>query len=428
MDKAQKELIKSYYHARGIVVQGRGHSYKTYEYSPYALDNGIINLDALSIADKYELFQDNKSVRNYVAPLIDAYNKNAKGFLRLLLNYNQTGDGTALLAFLKKSEFLKENGDVHNIEINSQIDLAVEKEKLLREIGLENEYDYMQGYVNNQNSSWVDNDELQYMQNSFTGTQQAKVKKIAKVLGISNSEIDDFWSKEGELTDFFEDNKLSQVNETFMEQLSAMKSNAEEEGAKDLLKNFPFDFNYSYGYRHAQNSLLDVDATIRYFYEHDPKPIATFDEFLSYVEDNNGINTDNFNEHAMQFEDDTDLQFYITRDLDEILDGFEDTDSDYYERVQGQREVQAELKKNGFTFIPHADENSPFATREQKDKIINVMDWKTNAEGTPMIEVEIIYKEELDKGDKVRTGWIYATKLGNYVDQYEIPELREDKI
>jgi len=55
MDKAQKELIKSYYHARNIAVDMEDHSYYRYELNPYALKNGLLKVDALDGVDMVEL-------------------------------------------------------------------------------------------------------------------------------------------------------------------------------------------------------------------------------------------------------------------------------------------------------------------------------------------------------------------------------------
>jgi len=86
VDKVQKELLKTYYHSRGVAVAGpRGGDYKPYEYSNFALKNGIMDLESLPISTKYKLYDENKRVRGYVAPYLDAYNEAAKGFLKLLL-------------------------------------------------------------------------------------------------------------------------------------------------------------------------------------------------------------------------------------------------------------------------------------------------------------------------------------------------------
>ena len=427
MEKVQKELLKSYYRARGLALNGRyGGTYHDYEYSKYALDKGIMDLEPLSISKKYDLFQNNKRVREYVAPYIDEYNKGAKGFLRLLLKYNETGDGTALHAFFTKSKFLQENGNVNDIEIDDTINLGVDKEKLLSHMNLEYDYDSLQHYIDGE-TSW-DSDEQNYMHYNIGGVNQAKVKKIAKILGKNQAEIDGIFQDEGDMAEFLNDNDMGQVVDTFLQEFHNAKSRAEDAAATAQSKNFPFDFSFNHGYGRNWDSFLDIDNTIRYFYENDPSAITSFDQFLSYVEDNSNINSESVYEEADQYLDHDELEYDVGRELDNILDDFEDTHSKYYSRVQGQRDVQDILKKRGFNLIPKADDDAPFAVREQPDKTINIMDWGySEGDEILQLELEIIYKENLDKGEKVRTGWINADRLGNFVDQYEVPELREEK-
>ncbi len=425
MDKVQKELLKTYYHSRGVAVAGpRGGDYKPYEYSNFALKNGIMDLESLPISTKYKLYDENKRVRGYVAPYLDAYNEAAKGFLKLLLTYQETGDGTALRKFLSKSEFIKENGDLENVDVDgNQIDVGVGKDKLLNHINLEWEYDHVNNYTAGEYYNyWDDNDYL----HSHLWSHKAKINKIAKILGVDNDEIETFWEKEGALAEFLSDNDMGQVIDAVSENYTYAKGEAEAEAAREQLETFPFEFEYSYGYRSSHNSILDVENTIKYFYQNDPSPITSFDSFLSYVEDNNDLNEESIQEDAENNMDYGDINFYVNRELDEILSDFEDPDSKYYERLQGQHEMQDLLKKYGFELIPKADNNSPFAIRKQKDKTIGVVDWGHSDDGELQLELEIEFMEDLDKGDHYREGWINAKNLGNYVDQYEIPELREN--
>jgi hypothetical protein len=91
MDKAQKSLIDTYYRKRAIAAsQSPRYKYLPYEYSKYALENKIMDFSKLSIGDVYEIYSTNPDVQQYVKPIIDTYNKKSTGFLKILLNYENS--------------------------------------------------------------------------------------------------------------------------------------------------------------------------------------------------------------------------------------------------------------------------------------------------------------------------------------------------
>ena len=47
MDKAQKQLIKTYYRKRGISIKEKISTYRSYEINKYSIDNKYVDLDKL---------------------------------------------------------------------------------------------------------------------------------------------------------------------------------------------------------------------------------------------------------------------------------------------------------------------------------------------------------------------------------------------
>lgn len=441
MDKPQKELLKTYYYFRGISVSSNRDRYKDYEYSKYALDNGIINIKDMPIGEKWRVFNNNRKVREYLAPHIDEYNKEATGFLRLLVDYEQTGDDSQVVNFIKNSEFYTEHGDGGDVEIyGNTIELPFSEEDVIKQLDLEYDYPAIQGYIGGYDY-YEDSDELNYMQNYFDGAKRKKVEKIAKVLGYSDKQIQDFWEYDGyqsdedkkkygrriQLHEFFEDNNMNHINETFLSELSEAKGSAQSEAAEEMMENFPFEFGSRSYYGDSSDSQLDINNTFGFIYEHNLQNIKTFDDFLSEVENHHEINVDNVHEATYQYENYDGLNNEIDRLLDDEIDKYDDPDSQYYDRIQYHKEVQNFLKKYGFTLIPNADDY--IAVKKQTDKDIYVSDFGYDNDGENLqFEIELNYKQDLDKGAKTRTGWVPAQKLANMVDQREIPQLRENKL
>ncbi|RLD65616.1 MAG: hypothetical protein DRI95_08365, partial [Bacteroidetes bacterium] len=82
--------------------------------------------------------------------------------------------------------------------------------------------------------------------------------------------------------------------------------------------------------------------------------------------------------------------------------------------------IKSIIKKYGFI---ESNENNFIATRNQKDKIINILDYGYPENSDILrLKIELIYKSD----NKKREGWISANKIGDYIDQPEIKGMREN--
>ena len=426
MDKAQKELLKSYYHARGIAVSDGHHKYEPYEWSKFALDNKIMDLETLPIGEKFKVFQDNPRVREYITPYIDAYNKNAKGILRVILEFKKSKDGTALWDFITKSKFIQDNGDPEKVEIDYNVDLGVNKGTLLNYLNLEYDYDGVYSTYHG-GDDYVDSDEENYMQHWLDGANKQKINNIAAKLGYAKDRIAALWDKEGQLAKFFEAYKMDDIRETMFQEYGEAKAEAQSEVAGEQLELFPFEFDSGY-YRQDAEAKLDIDKALRFLYAHDLSDLKTFDDFLSAVEDKTELSYDNIHERAYEREDLSELNRVVGNELDNLEMDLDDPSHEFYKNVEAVKELQDSMKKYGFK---PSENTSAIATRRQKDKTIHILDYGYDPdEDRIQFKVAMNYPHEdgEDKGiaKTSRQGWIYADKLGDYIDQYEIPQLKED--
>ena len=407
MDKAQKELLKTYYRKRGIAGQQSSHySYRPYEYSVYAIKNKIMDLSKLSIAEQYKIYQTNKAIAPYILPYIEAYNNKSSGFLKIL------NDGTdeELVLFLDKSELLADRE--FNIKGN-YIDIDIDENDILTALDLEDDYgySYVKSTASRYYSGYYDDYELNYMYSYLSTENMRRIKEIAKTLGASQETINNF-SEEGELTKFLEEYHLDTINETFNSEYSEAKNASESMAAQKQLDSFPFDID-------TNETTIDIDNTIAYMYEHDLNNVQSFDEFINYLGSNNDINSEQINEEAYELLDTTDLNRYIGYKLDDVIDGFDNPDSDYYEQVQGNKELDNLLTKLKFTPV---HENGVIATYSQPDKTINVIDYGYDeGDDNLKIKIKLVYTD----GNE-RLGWILAKNLNNYIGQREIETMREN--
>jgi len=406
MDKAQKELLKTYYRKRAIAGQRSSrYSYKPYEYSVYAIKNKIMDLSKLSIAEQYKIYKTNKAVAPYILPYIEAYNNKSSGFLKIL------NDGTEeeLALFLDKSELLQDK----EIDINGNyIYISIDESDMLDALDLGDDYRHTKSTANNNYGGHYDSDELNYMYSSLSTDNMRKIKEIAKMLGVSQETINSF-SEDAVLTDFLVEYKLNDINEAYLSEYGDAKDNAESMAAQKQLNSFPFDID-------TNETTLDIDNTIAYMYEHDLNNVESFDDFLNYLGSNNDINYEQINEEAYQLLDTTDLNRYIGDKLDDIIEGFDDPDSDYYGMVQGYKELDDLLTKLKFTPV---HEDGIIATYSQPDKTINVIDYGYD-EGDDNLKIKV--KLDYTDGNE-RQGWILAKNLSKYIGQRQISNMRENR-
>ena len=411
MDKAQKGLISSYYHARGIAIQGSHHQYQPYEYSKYGLDSGIMNIKDLPIGEKHDIFEKNTMVRKYVAPYIDAYNKNSKGFLRLLINYENTGDPQHLYKFIQGSNFMTEAGA--NAEINhNYIDLNTEKNTILAAVDVRDDYDSITYSVTNNNYGYgYDADEAEYMHGGLNTQNINMIKKIATRLGFTKENLKGFDNNEGAIKEFLEKYDMEEIVSTYNSEYGNARDDAESMVAQEQLDKFPIDID---------NAQLYIPKVLKFLYDNDLNDVKSFDDFLTRVEDNSQLNAEVVNQAGYEEMNLDELDRTISSELETIWDNLNDPENKYYGRAEAVREVEAAVKKFGFKT---SSQHYIIATRDQRDKVINILDYGYAADSDILqLKIQLDYKGV----EKKRTGWIPYKKLGDYIDQQELPRLREE--
>jgi hypothetical protein len=417
MDKVQKQLLDTYYRKRGIAVAQNArynNKYQPYEYSKYALDNKIINLKVLTIGEQFEIYNTNKNVSNYILPYIEAYNKKSVGFLRILLNYIHSNNPTELEKFINNSEYIKNHET--NLDISTtEIIITVDKQDILDATDLDYSYETIVSMASSYYYSerYADQDELNYMQRSLSTTNMEKIKKIAKVMGVKDDVIKKFNDDEGTLTKFLEEYKLENINETYLSEYGEAYGEAEARAALEQLKTFPMEIQ-------NDETTININKLFSFIYTNNLNSVKTFDEFLENVGSRSDINLDSINEETYNGLDLTNLNNNIERELDDVMDGFDDPDSEYYNTVRGYRELQEYIQKFRFKII---NKKGIIATHVQKDKTINIIDYGYDAGSDELkLNINLIYKA----GQK-RSGWIFAKNLGNYISQYELKGMKENR-
>jgi hypothetical protein len=419
MDKAQRELVTTYYRKRAIAAsQSQRYKYRPYEFSKFAIENKILDLSKLNIGEQYEIYNTNvdEKVRQYVLPYIEAYNSNSGGLLRILLNYENSGNAEELFNFIKNSEYGKTNIKDINIVDNYKghwINIDTDKQAILNATDLEYDYDYVNGYASYYNSnSDVDSSELDYMQNSISAVNMNKIKEIAKIMGATDEVIDSF-KDEGKLTEFLAENNLDDINDIYMSEYGESKGEAEKEAAINQLKSFPMEID-------DDETFIFLDKILPYIYNYDLKNIETFDQFLDIIGENNELSADKISEEGYNHMDLTELNRVVGNKLDDIIDGFNDENSEYFSYIKGYQELQAYISQ--FKFVNN-NEKGIIATHQQPDKTINIIEFKYDVEDNELsLKIDLIYKD-----GKKRTGWILAKNLRNYIGQPEIQSMRENK-
>lgn len=411
MDKAQQQLIKTYYRKRGIAIQQNSYyGYKPYEYTRYALDNNIIDLKPLSIGQKYNIFKNNPKIKEYIAPYLDAYDKKAQGLLKLLLEYQSTGDKNNLINFITNSDFYKNNGQ--GIDISSYgIEIIVDSEVMINKIGLENDYNYIKHYASSYfEGDTADSDELNYMWNNLNTVNKEKIKKIATIIGYDKEKINNF-DDEGVLNKFFDEYKFFEnLTSTYLNEYGYLTANAEHKVAEEQLENFPLDIDNN-------ETIIVFDNIYNFIYDNDLSNIETFDNFLYELESNNNIDIDKISENALYNFDSNELNYQIENVLNDILEGFEDENSDYYGYVEGRKELDKYMQYYKFIIV----NEKYIAYKKETDKTIFINDYKFDTDNNELlIDVSIDYYN-----DKVRRGWMNIKNLKNYIGQQSISGMTE---
>jgi hypothetical protein len=120
----------------------------------------------------------------------------------------------------------------------------------------------------------------------------------------------------------------------------------------------------------------------------------------------------------------TELNQAIDDKLVDIINGFDDPDSDYYGLVKGYTELQEYISKYKFTPV---NKKGIIATYKQQDKTINITEFKydENEEDNKKLKFKIHFIYNGGKTPFERSGWIFASNLGNYIKQQEIKIMRE---
>lgn len=418
MDKSQKQLIDTYYRKRGIAVgMGNGrYGYKPYEYSNYALQSGIMSFDKLSIGDKYNIYRTHtdQRVKDAVLPLIEAYNKSAQGMMRIILDYNRTSDPEPLHAFIVGSQFIKGNQAENDVDIRGDmVYLGVSEKDLTNVLDLNDDFSYLSATASGQyGNGYTDSSEADYMWHNIGGENQSKVMEIAGKLGVRKKTKDEF-SEEGKLSEFFEDYDMTDVTDEYLLEYGNAKDEAEEEEARKQIKSIPIDID---------NQKFDLDDVLEFLYRHDLKEVNTFDDFLIAVGDHNDIYIDALYEAGYNQMDFTELQRGVRDELDKISDDLEDPSNERYHQVEAVADLQNAMKRYGFTVSSKPD---VIGVRKQKDKIIEILGYEFDPEGykdEKLVKIEVLLTYPTGKK---RQGWIWLGNLKNYIDQPELPHMRE---
>jgi len=416
MDKSQKSLIDTYYRKRAIATgQNSRYKYLPYEYSKYALENKIMDFTKLSIGDVYKIYSTNPNVKQYIEPIIDTYNKESTGLLKLLLNYEHTNDSSEIESFITNSNFYKENGkgiyfhgDYFTIDVN--------KDTVINILDLEYNYESVVSTAEGYSNDYADNSELDYMYHNLSNENKSKINEIAKTMGANDEIISEFQT-ESKLTDFLEEHKLDKINEIYIEEYGLSMGKAEMVVAKEQLKTFPLEIDYDV-------TLIDNNKSLSFLYSNNLNNVLTFDQFLEELKSKNDISYDDINSDAYNNMDLTELNQEINNELVKIIDGFDDPDSEYYGLVVGNKKLQEYITKYKFTLI---NKKGLIATYKQSDKTINILEFKydKDEEENQKLKIKIQFIYNGGKTPFERVGWIFASNLGNYIKQLEIKNMRE---
>jgi len=417
MDKAQKSLIDTYYRKRAIAASHKlRYKYLPYEYSKYALENKIMDFSKLSIGDVYEIYTTNPKVQQYITPILDAYNKESTGFLKILLNYEHGDNFKELENFITNSNFYKENGRGIYFQ-NDYFTIKVDKDNVINILNLGDNYENVTstagGYYGN---GYADSDKLLYMQRTLSNNNMSKINEIAKMMGADDETISGF-QKEGNLSDFLDEHKLNIINEIYLSEYGEAFDNANITAAEEQLETFPLKIN-------NDETEFMIDKLLPFIYKNNFKNISTFDQFLDNLGTKNDINYENIYETAYNNMDLTELNQAIDDKLVDIINGFDDPDSDYYGLVKGYTELQEYISKYKFTPV---NKKGIIATYKQQDKTINITEFKydENEEDNKKLKFKIHFIYNGGKTPFERSGWIFASNLGNYIKQQEIKIMRE---
>lgn len=400
MDKAQKQLIQTYYRKRNIgAQQSKTYKFKPYEYSKFAVENNLINFNDLPISELHDMYLTNYEMKDYVKPLIDNYNKNTQGLLRLVTDQDYDG----LYNFIASSH-LYDNTEKKPEVTNLDIDLNLDENEIISALDLD-DYKYVYSTAYSSYYDTASDDTADYMYNYLNNTNKNLINDIASAVNYP----DDIYVDN--LTKFLEEFGMDGIISDFLSYLSEAENDAKVKAAQEQLKNFPIDID--------DNSKIYYHKLLSYLYEYNLKNVKSFDEFITFLSDNNVINDDSIYEEAHEYENFDDLNYNINNSLNGIFDDIKNNpDSEYYQYAQGVKEINNLLTKLGFTF--KKDLNT-YAYRKQSDKVIHVKELRFDEKDNKFkIYVILIYND-----GKQRQGWILPEQLKNYVDQKEIEGLKQ---
>jgi hypothetical protein len=129
MDKAQKELIKKYYHARKLTVENPYHiegvedfyqEYEDYEINRFALENDLINSERITIDQIKDVVKEIPQILKYISPekikefdddalfavIVDNEPENVMGYINKYADKSLIDDFTVTNAIEKNPKYL----------------------------------------------------------------------------------------------------------------------------------------------------------------------------------------------------------------------------------------------------------------------------------------------------------------------------------
>lgn len=358
----------------------------------------------------YDIF--NNYIEKYNAEFMKQH-EGSTGLMGAISEYNKTKDADQLINVISDSETIEMYSSPESVEEKyDTIYLGFDGDDMAELLGINiDDYDNVKSIATNYYSdNYADEDELNYMHNTLDSDNENLIKDIAKAIGYNNEQITEiFSSDEGQMKDFFEDNGMVIVNEEYISEYGNAMNTAQETKANEMLETVPFDI---------EEGSIGISDMIDYIKDNNLSDIDTFDLFVRHVIDNADINIDGIYEYydVMDFDN---LNSAIKQELEKILDDIEtDEDNEYSQRYSINEEIRETLSKLGFKEYNDYD---ALYRKEQKDKTITINHIVINTDSKET-KLKITFKY---KDGHERKGKISLRKIKDYVDQLEIPELRE---
>jgi hypothetical protein len=261
------------------------------------------------------------------------------------------------------------------------------------------------------------------MQNGLNQDNMNLILDIAKKIGIPKKIYGKFKDEEGALSSFLRKYGFEGVIDTYLSEYGDAQSDAEEAAAKELINKIPFN---------VDDGSFSIDSMLTYYVDNE-LTANNFDElFIQIKEKLPDFSYDDISTARYEDTDLDELNRVIKNDLEKILIDIETEENHpYYLRAQTLETAYDELRKMGFKLSKDGDIIGELKLKSLTIQVKNV-EREEQDDGSYRIMAKLylkynpkFYSKIGQEVPKTRTATIPLTSIKYYIDQLELPIIKE---